>query len=308
ILSASNARSVFVGEPVQLRLRLESSSSGHQAIALGWDSEQLEQTDVDPERQVEVALTLPAVHRGWLRAPRLRVESVFPLGAARVAARRFDAPHALESLVARAGADGQGVHRPQRSRLVSGFHGVGRRHRRAPVAPVLLGAGIVPAPATVRLAPAGFSVRRGHDVDPSCPTDSARQPELAVDRPGTGHRAVRAAHSRFPDRLVAGLHVLAHPDLPHARADAGHLGQVGFAGGDRGRDLSRAGQPGRAGCRGGAADRRVHPENAGDADPARRAGADFPWVLLRCRGLSVRGRDALGAVHAAADCDLAGRA
>lgn len=80
ILSAGNAHSVFVGEPVQLRLRLESSSSGHQAIALGWDSEQLEQTDVDPERQVEVALTLPAVNRGWLRAPRLRVESVFPLG------------------------------------------------------------------------------------------------------------------------------------------------------------------------------------------------------------------------------------
>ncbi len=80
ILSASNARSVFVGEPVQLRLRLESAGNGHQAIALGWDSEQLEQTDVDPEHLVEVALTLPAVNRGWLRAPRLRVESVFPLG------------------------------------------------------------------------------------------------------------------------------------------------------------------------------------------------------------------------------------
>ncbi|SEP76952.1 Uncharacterized conserved protein, DUF58 family, contains vWF domain [Pseudomonas sp. NFACC02] len=80
ILSAGNARSVFVGEPVQLRLRLESRSNGHQAIALGWDREQLEQTDVDPERQVDIALTLPAVSRGWLRAPRLRVESVFPLG------------------------------------------------------------------------------------------------------------------------------------------------------------------------------------------------------------------------------------
>lgn len=80
ILSASNARSVFVGEPVQLRLRLESAGNGHQAIALGWDSEQLEQTDVDPEHLVEVALTLPAINRGWLRAPRLRVESVFPLG------------------------------------------------------------------------------------------------------------------------------------------------------------------------------------------------------------------------------------
>ena len=80
ILSASHVHSVFVGEPVQLRLRLESTSGDHQAIALGWDREQLEQTDVDAERQVEVALVLPAIKRGWLRAPRLRVESVYPLG------------------------------------------------------------------------------------------------------------------------------------------------------------------------------------------------------------------------------------
>lgn len=80
ILSASNARAVFVGEPVQLRLRLESSARAHQAIALGWDSQRLEQADVDPQRLVEIALTLPAVKRGWLHAPRLRVESVFPLG------------------------------------------------------------------------------------------------------------------------------------------------------------------------------------------------------------------------------------
>lgn len=80
ILSASHARSVFVGEPVQLRLRLESASNGHQAIALGWNSERMEQTDVEHDRQMEVALTLPALNRGWLRAPRLRVESVFPLG------------------------------------------------------------------------------------------------------------------------------------------------------------------------------------------------------------------------------------
>jgi uncharacterized protein (DUF58 family) len=79
ILSAGSARSVFVGEPVQLRLRLESSGHGHQAIALGWDSEQLQQTDVGAERLTELDLTLPAVSRGWLRAPRLRVESVFPL-------------------------------------------------------------------------------------------------------------------------------------------------------------------------------------------------------------------------------------
>ena len=83
ILSASHTRSVFVGEPVQLRLRLESAAGGHQAIAVGWSREHLEQADVEPERLVEVALTLPADKRGWLRAPRLRVESVFPLGILR---------------------------------------------------------------------------------------------------------------------------------------------------------------------------------------------------------------------------------
>jgi uncharacterized protein (DUF58 family) len=80
ILSAGSARSVFVGEPVQLRLRLESVDHAHQAVALGWDSQNLEQTDIDAQRLVDVELTLPALNRGWLRAPRLRVESVFPLG------------------------------------------------------------------------------------------------------------------------------------------------------------------------------------------------------------------------------------
>ncbi|HEY0285467.1 MAG TPA: DUF58 domain-containing protein [Pseudomonas sp.] len=79
ILSAGSARSVFVGEPVQLRLRLESAGHSHQAVAVGWDSEQLQQTDVAAEHLIEVELTLPAVSRGWLQAPRLRVESVFPL-------------------------------------------------------------------------------------------------------------------------------------------------------------------------------------------------------------------------------------
>ena len=74
ILSAGSARSVFVGEPVQLRLRLESNGHSHQAVALGWDSEPLQQTDVDAERLTETEMTLPAVTRGWLRAPRTTQE------------------------------------------------------------------------------------------------------------------------------------------------------------------------------------------------------------------------------------------
>ncbi|MDO7928728.1 DUF58 domain-containing protein [Pseudomonas sp. KFB-139] len=80
VLSAGLARSVFVGEPVQLRLRLESAGYAHHAIGLGWDAQGLQQSDVSAEGLTEVELTLPAETRGWLRAPRLRVDSVFPLG------------------------------------------------------------------------------------------------------------------------------------------------------------------------------------------------------------------------------------
>ena len=83
ILSAGVARSVFVGEAVQLRLRLDSSGHDHLAINLGWDAEQLQQVDLASDGSVELELALPAQRRGWLRAPRLRVESVYPLSILR---------------------------------------------------------------------------------------------------------------------------------------------------------------------------------------------------------------------------------
>ncbi|MDY7560024.1 DUF58 domain-containing protein [Pseudomonas sp. CCC3.2] len=79
VLSAGSVRSVFVGEPLLLRLRLESAKRPHQAIALGWDVKHLQELDVPSAGLTEVNIDLPALARGWLRAPRLRVESVFPL-------------------------------------------------------------------------------------------------------------------------------------------------------------------------------------------------------------------------------------
>ncbi|WP_397453386.1 DUF58 domain-containing protein [Pseudomonas sp. NA-150] len=79
VLSAGTARSVFVGEPVVLRLRLESIDREHQAIALGWEVTELQAFDVPDAGRVDAELGLPALTRGWLRAPRLRVESAFPL-------------------------------------------------------------------------------------------------------------------------------------------------------------------------------------------------------------------------------------
>ncbi|MCQ3002656.1 DUF58 domain-containing protein [Pseudomonas syringae] len=83
VISAGTARPVFVGETVHLSLRLESDHHAHQAISLGWDAEQLQQVDIASEARIEVELSLPAHNRGWLRAPRLRVESVFPLSILR---------------------------------------------------------------------------------------------------------------------------------------------------------------------------------------------------------------------------------
>lgn len=83
VISAGTVRPVFVGETVQLSLRLESDNHAHQAISLGWDAERLQQVDIASEARVEVELSLPAHNRGWLQAPRLRVESVFPLSILR---------------------------------------------------------------------------------------------------------------------------------------------------------------------------------------------------------------------------------
>jgi len=80
VLKASGARSVFVGEQGQFRLRLESSARAHQAIALSWPGMAYQTQDVPAQGVSECALSLPALRRGWLRPGRLRVESRFPLG------------------------------------------------------------------------------------------------------------------------------------------------------------------------------------------------------------------------------------
>jgi uncharacterized protein (DUF58 family) len=80
VLSAGEARPVFAGEQVGFRLRLQSMGRAHSGISLGWPPRPLQQVDVDADGSVELELFLPAEQRGWLQAPRLRVESRFPLG------------------------------------------------------------------------------------------------------------------------------------------------------------------------------------------------------------------------------------
>lgn len=79
-LAAGEAPPVFAGEQAGFRLRLDGNGRERHAIALGWPPAPLARVDVADADGAEVELFLPAKRRGWLRAPRLRVESRFPLG------------------------------------------------------------------------------------------------------------------------------------------------------------------------------------------------------------------------------------
>lgn len=79
-LAAGEAPAVFAGEQAGFRIRLESAGRAHRGIAVGWPPAPLQSVDVEPGGSSEVELFLPASRRGWLAAPRLRVESRFPLG------------------------------------------------------------------------------------------------------------------------------------------------------------------------------------------------------------------------------------
>ncbi|WP_028238839.1 DUF58 domain-containing protein [Stutzerimonas azotifigens] len=79
-LQAGRTRPVFCGERAHPWVRLESGGRTHQAVALGWPGQTFELADVPARGACEVELTLSTTRRGWLRPPRLRVESRFPLG------------------------------------------------------------------------------------------------------------------------------------------------------------------------------------------------------------------------------------
>ncbi len=79
-LSAAGSTPCFVGESGGYRLRLHSDKSDYQAIAVGWHVKQLTLVDVAHNSEQFVELSLLGQRRGWQQAPRLRVETHFPLG------------------------------------------------------------------------------------------------------------------------------------------------------------------------------------------------------------------------------------
>lgn len=80
VLSSGATPAVFAGEHARFSLRLESAAKIHQAIAAGWSVSDMQRVDIDAGHVQTIELHLPAEQRGWLPAPRIRVETTFPLG------------------------------------------------------------------------------------------------------------------------------------------------------------------------------------------------------------------------------------
>ncbi|WP_248768741.1 DUF58 domain-containing protein [Pseudomonas sp. MWU12-2345] len=87
VLSAGTGPAVFVGEQARFLVRLESAGKAHQSIGLGWSAQAVHSVDVPPAGFCELELNRPTLVRGWLHAPRIGVESSFPLGILRTWSR-----------------------------------------------------------------------------------------------------------------------------------------------------------------------------------------------------------------------------
>ncbi len=87
-LSAGHASTVFAGEEAQFELHLINRYKyGRYAIWLGFLTEDLpnieQAADVAPNATTTVSLHVTTMQRGWLPAPRVRLQTRFPLGLLR---------------------------------------------------------------------------------------------------------------------------------------------------------------------------------------------------------------------------------
>lgn len=79
-LHAGASPSVFCGEDARFGLTLVPERREHQAVVLSWPDSLAQRTDVAAGLSTSLTLYHPAERRGWLRPPRLRVETRYPLG------------------------------------------------------------------------------------------------------------------------------------------------------------------------------------------------------------------------------------
>lgn len=79
-LQALAAENCFAGGPALFALLLEAGRHDRHGLLIGWHSPLAVQTGVTTGQGTEIVLDLPASQRGWLQAPRLRIETRYPLG------------------------------------------------------------------------------------------------------------------------------------------------------------------------------------------------------------------------------------
>ena len=79
-VAAVGSTPCFAGEYGSYRVRLSSAKNAYQAIGIGWRRQQLQLFDIASKAEQEVELAAQGLQRGWQPAPRLRVETCFPLG------------------------------------------------------------------------------------------------------------------------------------------------------------------------------------------------------------------------------------
>lgn len=79
-VSAAGSSPCFAGEYGSYRVRLSSDKNAYQAIALGWRGQPLQLFDIASNAEQYAVIAAQGLQRGWQQAPRLRIETRFPLG------------------------------------------------------------------------------------------------------------------------------------------------------------------------------------------------------------------------------------
>ncbi len=128
-ITALSAGSAFAGESASFLLRLDDvRERDHESLLLEWDG--VQQIVPWVNGQLEVAVPLLTQKRGWMRPPRLKLSTVYPLGLLRawtwldldLAALVYPHPEASDVMPVGPGADGEGE--KQRRRGHDDFDGL----------------------------------------------------------------------------------------------------------------------------------------------------------------------------------------
>ncbi len=82
-LEAGRTQPAFVGQQAAFAIHLSSQGRQHESIRLSWPGVAEQRFDLIDSASAEVIQMLPVTKRGYCRAPRLRVESGYPLGLLR---------------------------------------------------------------------------------------------------------------------------------------------------------------------------------------------------------------------------------